>query len=367
MIRIRKRAATPDLPAPAPNPDDPARILERARELFRGGQRLEAIELLSVANRRRRDPQLERELVTMRFAAFQEIDWPSGPATVPEPPEDLFPGATMPEIAHADLTVERVRSAVLNHGCLIVRGLIDHETVDRLTSDVDRALAAYDTWDTSRDLATAAPWYEPFAGEKTGVERKFRRVVGSVLAVDSPPALFDVIEAFDRAGIRSVVQEFLGEQPALLAKKWTLRRVSHQAGQSDWHQDGAFMGGEIRSLNVWLSLSHCGDDAPGLDVVARRLDHVVPTGTDGAFLNWTVGPGMVARVAGGAIERPIFEPGDALIFDHLNLHRTAVDPGMTRDRYAIEAWFLAPSTYGTMMEEEREEGAPPRDQLPMVY
>ena len=64
------------------------------------------------------------------------------------------------------------------------------------------------------------------------------------------------------------------------------------------------MGGDIRSLNVWLALSHCGDDAPGLDVVARRLDAVVPTGTDGAWLDWTVGPGMVERVAPGAVVRP---------------------------------------------------------------
>ena len=43
--------------------------------------------------------------------------------------------------------------------------------------------------------------------------------------------------------------------------------------------------------------------------------------------------------------RPVFDAGDALIFDHLNLHRTAIDPGMTRDRHAIETWLFSPSTY----------------------
>jgi len=47
--------------------------------------------------------------------------------------------------------------------------------------------------------------------------------------------------------------------------------------------------------------------------------------------------------------RPIFEPGDALFFDHFNLHRTAIDPGMTSDRHAIETCLLAPSTYGAML------------------
>ena len=38
------------------------------------------------------------------------------------------------------------------------------------------------------------------------------------------------------------------------------------------------MGTDIRSVNLWMALSHCGDEAPGLDIVPRRLDHIVETG-----------------------------------------------------------------------------------------
>jgi hypothetical protein len=55
-----------------------------------------------------------------------------------------------------------------------------------------------------------------------------------------------------------------------------------------------------------------------------------------------------------------------MLFDHFCLHRTAVDPGMTHDRYAIESWFLAPSTYGAMSASDGEDYAP-RDQIPIVY
>jgi hypothetical protein len=102
--------------------------------------------------------------------------------------------------------------------------------------------------------------------------------------------------------------------------------------------------------------------------VGKRLDRIVETGTDGAFLNWTVGRGAVERAAQGTIVRPIFEPGDALLFDHMNLHCTAVDPGMTRDRYAIESWLFAPSTYAAMT--DTSDGRDPRipaDQIPLVY
>ena len=48
-------------------------------------------------------------------------------------------------------------------------------------------------------------------------------------------------------------------------------------------------------------------------------------------------------MAGGAgVVRPRFEAGDMVIFDDLNLHRTAVEPEMTRERHAIELWCSGP-------------------------
>jgi hypothetical protein len=75
----------------------------------------------------------------------------------------------------------------------------------------------------------------------------------------------------------------------------------------------------------------------------------------------------VARAVGAdAIVRPILEPGDALIFDHMCLHTTGGDKSMTKGRYAIETWFLAPSTYAAMS--TRVEGRyTPRDQIPLVF
>jgi hypothetical protein len=112
-----------------------------------------------------------------------------------------------------------------------------------------------------------------------------------------------------------------------------------------WHQDGAFMG-DVRSVNLWLSLSHCGDVAPGLDIVPRRLDHLVPTGTEGAFLKDQVSPAMAEAAAEGMpIVRPVFEPGDAVLFDELCLHQTGADPSMPSTRFAVECWFFGGSAF----------------------
>jgi hypothetical protein len=129
--------------------------------------------------------------------------------------------------------------------------------------------------------------------------------------------------------------------------KSTLRRVTPDVGKgfSLWHQDGAFLG-DVRALNVWLSLSRCGDVAPGLDIVPRRIDHVLPTGTEGAIFDWSVSQAVVEEAAGDvAIARPIFEPGDVLLFDDLCVHATAAEPEMPNPRYAIENWFFGPSGF----------------------
>ncbi len=106
-----------------------------------------------------------------------------------------------------------------------------------------------------------------------------------------------------------------------------------------WHQDGSFMG-DVRSLNLWLSLSRCGDVAPGLDLVPRRLSELVPTQTDEALLAIQVRSRRPRRPPAKRVIRPIFEPGDALLFDELFLHQTGSDPAMPKPRYAIESWFF---------------------------
>ena len=104
--------------------------------------------------------------------------------------------------------------------------------------------------------------------------------------------------------------------------------------------------GDVRALNLWLSLSRCGDEAPGLDIVPRRLDHLVATATEEAHarLHDLPARGEEARRR-QPIMRPIFEPGDALFFDELFLHQTGSDPSMPKPRYAVENWFFGGSAF----------------------
>jgi hypothetical protein len=156
--------------------------------------------------------------------------------------------------------------------------------------------------------------------------------------------MFDVLDSLERAGLRALATDYLGGHALISVDKCTLRRT--QPGTfGSWHQDGAFLG-DVRALNVWLSLSHCGDVAPGLDIVPRRLDRIVPTGTEGSFFDWDVAPDVAQEAATDVgIMRPIYEPGDVMLFDDMFLHSTATSPEMTETRYAVETWFFAPTGF----------------------
>jgi len=107
------------------------------------------------------------------------------------------------------------------------------------------------------------------------------------------------------------------------------------------------LGPEVRAVNVWIALTACGVEAAGLDIIGRRLPYVLQTGSHGALFDWSVGPGMVEllRQGGAQVASPVFEAGDAVLFDHFMLHRTGMRPGLTKMRYASENWFFAPSSY----------------------
>jgi hypothetical protein len=332
-------------------------VLEGANRLAREGRGLEAIRSLTEANRARRHPQVEERLVTLRHETFSILPRRPNAALPPEVvPEE--PSGPLTATKPGDLTVDVLRRQMARHGCVLVRGLIPAERAEALARGIDHALDAFDTSEASGQEA-APPWYVPFAPPSVGQfawrRRGWVRASGGLWTADSPRMLFELMELVEDTGIGALIEAFLGERPALSANKCTLRRVPTDTN-TNWHQDGAFLGREVRSLNLWLALSPCGVDAPGLDIVPQRFDRILPTGTEGAFFDWSVSPTVVEEAAGGpdAIVSPEFSPGDALLFDHMFLHRTGIRPGMTQERWAIESWFFAPSSY-------------PDGQIPLAY
>ena len=332
MIIRRRREGTSA--SPTESPREAEELLARVDELVE-------------ANRADRDPDRDREILRLRHRAGAALV--SGASGRPGYPEPSTPpsanGSRLPAITPNELNAAMVRAGMLRYGCLVIRGLIDPDEAARLVAEMERAFAA--RGDVGEDGTDPNAYWDRFEPDPPYVlaDRDWVSSTGSIWAADSPRLMFDMLDCFERASLRKVITDYLGERPAISVNKCTLRRVDASAGTA-WHQDGAFMGEDVRALNVWVSLSHCGEDAPGLDLIPRRIDRIVPTGTEGALFDWSVSDAVAEEAAGDAgIVRPTFAPGDVVLFDAFNLHRTAVEPEMPNTRYAIESWFFGPTGF----------------------
>ncbi|MDH4171601.1 MAG: phytanoyl-CoA dioxygenase family protein [Acidimicrobiia bacterium] len=324
-------------------------IVDQANQLADTDEWDEAINLLTAANRRQRSDQIEIALTDIRHRSWSVLTGGRGPSDDPAAVSPPIGPSGLPETSVADLDGAGAWKAITEHGSLLVRRALDQAQIGQLIDAVDHSFAASNRPDAGTD---GDAWFHPLAMDAATAERvgpaklafprKFAKDAGGVLLVDSPRAMFALLELYEQLGLYEVVSNYVGGRPAISANKCTLRLVPLDA-VGGWHQDGAFLGRDIKAINIWLTLSPCGVDAPGLDVIGHRLDDIIETGTGGAAYDWAVGDEVVDAL--GGVVRPQFEAGDMLLFDEMNLHRTAMAPGMTRPRYAIEFWCFSAARY----------------------
>jgi hypothetical protein len=324
---------------------------------------LEQVEELTARNREQRSLERERTLLRLRHRAGAALVGEDRPA--PADVEREFGGTDEEGLASADpgdLDGALVRGGILAHGYVLARGLIDRDEARGLAQRIDAAFAAR-AGDGDPGLYEEFPPeapYGPIAG------RSWITAGGGVLAADSPALMFEMLELFERTGLQRVIAEFLGEPVTVSVQKSTLRKAD-PGPPGGWHQDGSFMG-RTRALNVWVALSDCGEDAPGLDFVPRRIEDLLDTGTEGSGAEHherpdgdevspktvLVAPHTAEQAAGElGVVRPRFLPGDVMLFDDRFLHRTGSEAEMPNPRFAIESWFFGASGF-------------PRDYVPLA-
>jgi hypothetical protein len=325
------------------------RLLNRSPRADVSDEDVEArLEELVNENHAKPDRDREREILKLRLRAGLALARESGERRqVIEPDyEALGSNGALPELPARDVTAGIIRAAILRHGGILVRGLVDSERARALAEEIDRAYAAREAFEVG---GNAEPGYyeefEPIAPEQSPPHHGPVKEGGGLLAIDSPRVAFEVFEMFKDSGVRNLVTDYLNERPAVSDNKTTLRKTDPKV-PGGWHQDGKFLG-DVNSINLWVALTHCGDNAPGLDLVPVRLDSIVEAGTgDEGFLRIVVPQEQAEELAGPhGIVSPIFEPGDAMFFDHLYLHKTGSDPSQPNMRFALESWFFGPSAF----------------------
>ena len=287
--------------------------------------------------------------------AYDRLDWPTPHVDWPPAHDNRFVDVQgFPEVHFKDLEAADLKAGILGKGGLIVRGLMSDEgTQARMSDNIDRTLRARMEFYGNKGREQSG-WYHR-SSVISGGPTQFRggekfTTIGSVWSADSPPLAFQLIDFYRQIGLPALLNGYFGEDPVLSVRKWVVRCAAPNNGAAaGWHQDGQFLGdaNKIRTANLWIALTDCGGGAaaPGMEIVAGNERRIYETGTHGAPFNWTVGQGLVDEITRDcSVECPRFAPGDAIFFDHFNLHRTGFGLNHTNNRYAIESWFFAGST-----------------------
>ncbi len=334
--------------------------LDRAKELLASEGPRAAIEHLTAVNRERPDAAIERELLRLRQLAH-EARVREAVVGRPEALEaafraqldaaaDPFPEARgiPPEVDASRLNVETLRGAIKHHGCLIVRGFMTTDRAERMDHYTKLALATASKHIEDPD-APIDEWYAPYDDPRMADSgRAWCRTIRTLFAGDCPRAFFELLEAFRDVGFDRIASEYFGEPAVVSVQKSAVREVTPRLlrGRSGtiWHQDRRILGAGKRALNVWIAFTDAGASRPGLDVVPRRFEQLVPTGTGAALFDWCVGEDTILELAGDTPPvSPVFAPGDAILFDDLFLHAGSVKEGMNEVRASSETWFFPES------------------------
>lgn len=158
-----------------------------------------------------------------------------------------------------------------------------------------------------------------------------------------PLAADEVLQAVAGSAAAAPLIAAVGPAPwCNLAQSW----LRHGQPPHSWHQDGALRHDflahagrpappdaalELRTL--WIALTPCGEDAPSLQWVRAAVPQLLnpPELTHEA---------VAARFGTGALRHAVLQPGDALLFDGLCLHRTHLTAAMTQPRVSLELRFF---------------------------
>ncbi len=133
-----------------------------------------------------------------------------------------------------------------------------------------------------------------------------------------------------------------------LRKQYAIANYPRWHQPQSWHQDGC-LGLQFptqtprdkitldRALNplitLWLPLSPCGQNAPGLEFITQPIDKPV-------HFSYLKDSWLRSQFSSELFLRPILTVGDAIVFLNQTLHRTYVNTEMKCDRISIELRFF---------------------------
>ncbi len=233
--------------------------------------------------------------------------------------EGVLPaGGPLPEVAGGDLDAYVLADGILNHGALVVRKLYSDAQVEHL-----------------RELAESQVEQAPAPQEGLGC---------------SAGTCMELLDIYWDSGLLPAVNAYQAGSTLMFSERTKLRRQLRRRDKLSaipWHQDAAFFGGQRGAVNCWAAITPCGEENPSLSIVPRRFDHLI---------GWREQSGLAPLDYGRTESREAFDtllqdedcqpancvlqPGDAVLFDEMTVHRTWSRPWRREDQIVSVSWFF---------------------------
>ena len=236
------------------------------------------------------------------------------------------------------------------------RGRAANQAIEDLQTGVQLIPQAFNDGLTAKLLALAEERYRTLATNRMPI-RLPRRFVASASSFGieelwTPLAAIECFGTVLSPACRTIVLSLLGGPLRCNYDQSWIRRQYAPANcppchaPHSWHQDGALgfdflafcdkpipADALLNMVTCWITLTPCGTDAPGLELLTRRQESLLAPAE-------LTEPKIRERFAAEDFWRPVMKPGDALLFGGDILHRTHVAPGMTKDRTSVELRFF---------------------------
>lgn len=244
----------------------------------------------------------------------------------------------IPDVPFAEVDAQLVADALAARGALVVRSMLPEEAVQGLGAELEIAEQH------RQDVAIGA----------LDKEKSIEAFVAFGGLAVSPQSLDVMFRWYREVGLARLVADYFREPPVVMSLRTQLLRSEPSPGLN-WHQDAAFLGG-ISALNAWTALTPAGRDRPGVEFIPHRFDHVVGLSDSGndfevntESLHYMRDRGYEPLIEEELRRNPSVEPelnpGDALLFDEMTVHRTGSTQWRAPFREAAITWFFAPSRF----------------------
>lgn len=269
---------------------------------------------LSRKNAQERDPKIEERIVLLRqkLAADYSAPFPKQTPAMRFKKNPFSNVKGLPEISYRDLSTGKLAAGILNHGAIIVRGLYDQPMIKYLL-------------------------------ERAAFNERLNDELGTHRQRQNPFAAFTLREIQREIGLYNFVRQYLGDEAVIMYERNVLRTHKKRA-VLNWHQDFNFFGGRCFALNCWAAVTPCGGKRQGLSFIPKRNEDGIGWDLSKGSAPFNYGKGLkhtvIAEMAKDhPIVTPEFAPGDAVFFDEMTMHATAVGQEKDMHQVVTVTWF----------------------------